>query len=344
MDAATPGPVLTGDAQPDADPSALDARTSPGPGANPVEPVDAGARKALRHRLVPSDRAYRVLLGLGGLVALAAFVAIAYTLVRGSAPALRAFGFRFLTSTSWDLSAQDFGALPYLYGTVGSSLLALTLAVPVAIGTAVALVFLLPRSLATPIGIMVELLAAVPSIIFGVWGFAVIVPFVRDLATRLRIETFGPSLLAAGLVLAVMILPILTAVARDMLRAVATSQRDAALALGATPWEVTWRVVIPASRNGLVAASLLALGRAVGETMAVIMVIGNQPVLEWSLFKPAATLASTIANEFGDPSGELHRASLVALGLVLLGVSLSLNLLARRVTRRFTRTQTGGKP
>ena len=279
------------------------------------------------------DTLFRAITAGAALLLLLGFGYLFWVLASRAWPALAAFGPGFLWSSAWDPPGQDFGALPYLFGTLASSLLALLVAVPVAVGTAVALTFLLPRWLASPLGILVELLAAVPSIVFGVWGFTTVVPWVQGLSGG---RSFGHSLLAAGLVLAAMILPIITAVTRDMLLAVPRSQRDAALALGATPWEVTWKVVLPHARTGIVAAVILGLGRAIGETMAVIMVIGNQPKLDLDPFAPAATMASVIANEFGDPSGELHASSLVALGLLLLVMSLALSLAARWVVKRFS--------
>lgn len=274
-----------------------------------------------------------------GMVGL--FGYLVFILAEQSWPAIREYGLGFLTSRTWDPVGNDFGALAFLVGTVLSSLVALAVAVPIAIGTAVALAILLPRRVAAPLGVLVELLAAVPSIIFGVWGLAVVVPFVRDIADLANADTFGPSVFAAGLVLAAMILPIITAVTRDMVLAVPQHQRDAALALGSTPWEVTWKVVLPHARPGIVAAVILGFGRAIGETMAVIMVIGNQPAVPGSLFEPASSMASVIANEFGDPASELHGAALVELGLLLLLTSLALNLAARGIVKRLTRRMRG---
>jgi phosphate transport system permease protein len=284
------------------------------------------------------DTVFQGLTGAFALAAVAAFAFVVGLLAHSALPSMRAFGPAFLWSQAWDPAGQQFGALAYLYGTVASSLIALAFAVPVAVGAALALATLLPRPLAAGVGLLVELLAAVPSIVFGVWGLAVVVPLVKAIGGD---ATFGPSLLAAGLVLAVMVLPIITAVTRDLLKAVPAHQAEAALALGATPWEVAWRVVLPHARSGILAAVLLGLGRAVGETMAVVMVIGNQPVLRGSLFAPAATIASVIANQFGDPSGPLHAASLVELGLILLVLSLGLNLLAKRIVKRLGRRLEG---
>jgi phosphate transport system permease protein len=284
------------------------------------------------------DALFSALTGTFALVLVGAFAFVLLLLGERALPAVRAFGPGFLWSQQWNPDGQSFGALAYIYGTVASSLIALAVAVPVSVGTALALVTLLPRRVADGLGVVVELLAAVPSIVLGVWGLAVVAPFVKDLSGG---QSFGPSLLAAGLVLAVMVLPIITAVTRDLLRAVPAAQTEAALALGATRWEVAWRVILPHARSGILAAVILGLGRATGETMAVIMVIGNQPVLHLDLFKPAATMASVIANEFGDPSGPLHTAALVELGLLMLGISLGLNLLARLIVRRLGRRMGG---
>ncbi len=300
---------------------------------------------ALRRKLgasSPGDMAFLLLTGACAVGLVALFAGVVLVLGQRAWPAIQAFGPGFLTGRSWNPSGQEFGALPYVVGTLATSAIAIAVAVPVAIGTAVALSILLPRFVAGPLGVLVELLAAVPSIIFGLWGFAVVAPFVRDLGRMLGQDTFGFSVLAAGLVLAVMVLPIITAVSRDMILAVPRHQRDAALALGATPWEVTWKVVLPNARPGIVAAVILGFGRAIGETMAVIMVVGNQPLLPKGVFDPGATMASVIANEFGDPSGELHGAALVELGLILLVASLLLNLLARRIVKRLSRRMGGG--
>ncbi|MHB8633364.1 MAG: phosphate ABC transporter permease subunit PstC [Thermoplasmatota archaeon] len=305
----------------------------------------------------PGDRILRAATGLAALVVVAAFLGLVLLLAQGSLPVWRSFGWRFVTGRDWNSNPpqapgdppETYGALPFIFGTLASSLGALVIAVPVAIGTAVALSEILPRWLSSPIGLVVELLAAVPSIVFGVWGLAILVPFVAHLGQALHQRTSGTSILAASLVLAAMVLPILTAVARDMLAAVAKAQKEAAFALGATHWEVTWRVVIPAARNGLVAAALLALGRAVGETMAVIFLIGSvipNPRLpfDWNLFHSGASVAGTIANEFGEAStNALQRSALLGLGLLLLLMTLALNLAARQATRRLARGM-GGSP
>lgn len=305
-------------------------------GARENGPTGQGWRRRLGADS-PGDVVFLLVTGACAVGLVALFAKIVHELGRGAWPAIQAFGLGFLTGEAWDPPGQRFGALPYIAGTLATSVVAIVVAVPVAIGTAVALALLLPRAVAGPLGVLVELLAAVPSIIFGIWGFAVVVPFVRDLGKALGQPAFGPSVLAAGLVLAVMVLPIITAVTRDMVLAVPRHQRDAALALGATPWEVTWKVVLPHARAGIVAAVILGFGRAIGETMAVIMVVGNQAQVPDSLFAPASTMASVIANEFGDPSGSLHAPALMELGLILLLTSLLLNLVARLVVKRLSR-------
>ena len=277
------------------------------------------------------DRVFSALLGLSALLGVLLFAGIAWVLGSQAWPAMKQFGLGFLWSRSWNPGGQEFGALPYLAGTLTTSLLALAFAIPIAVGTAVALVYLLPRWISGPLGLIIELLAAVPSIVFGVWGRDVIVPLVAQMSGG---SSFGPSILAAGLVLAAMILPILTTVTREMLKTVPRDQADAALALGSTPWEVTWKVVLPYAKAGILAGAILGLGRAIGETMAVILVIGNSPLLPQSPYDPGATIASLIAQEFGDPSGPLHTSTLVYLGLILLLASLLLNLLAKLVVRR----------
>jgi len=305
-----------------------------------------GARPSLRTRLLArthvesiGDLVFKGFAALVALAALLVFVLVIGVLIQRAMPAIREFGLGFLWGREWDPDGQRFGALPYIAGTLASSLLALVFAVPVAIGTAVALTEILDRRLSNPLGILVELLAAVPSIIFGIWGLAVVVPFVKNIGPRDN----GQSVLAAALVLAVMILPIITAITRDMFRAVPRAQREAALALGLTRWEVTWHVVLPHARGGTIAAVLLGFGRALGETMAVIMVIGTQPLLPHSVFDPGYTISAIIANEFGDPSGSLHFPALVELGLVLLAASLVINLAARYIVVRYTRKIRGAK-
>jgi len=274
------------------------------------------------------------------------------TTASGARPALQAFGLRFLVGQTWDPVANEFGAWPFVWGTLYSSALALVLAVPVGIGAAVFLAELSPRWLSRTVSFLVELLAAVPSVVYGLWGVLVMVPWLR---VHVQVPLgaafgqlpffagtpYGVSMLAAGVILAIMILPIITAVTRDVLRAVPRDQREASLALGSTRWEAIWRVVVPYGRTGIFGAVVLALGRALGETMAVTMVIGNRPDASVSLLSPAYTLASVLANEFAEATGALHRAALAEVTLVLFGITLLVNGVARWLVLRGTR-QTGG--
>jgi phosphate transport system permease protein len=257
-------------------------------------------------------------------------------------PVLRQFGFGFLTSSRWDPVAGEFGAAPAIFGTVVSSLVALVIATPLALGVGIFLSEFAPRWLRQPVGFMVDLLAAIPSVIYGLWGVFVLLPLLREdvmpfLRDTLHLGStpfftgpaYGPSMLAAGLILAIMVLPYISAVTREVLLAVPRSQREAALALGATRWEVIRDAVIPYARSGIVGGVMLGLGRALGETMAVTMLIGNRHEISASLFAPGYTMASLIANEFSEATGDLHLAALMAVGFVLLLVTFVVNALAR---------------
>jgi phosphate transport system permease protein len=261
------------------------------------------------------------------------------------------FGLSFLIGREWDPIRGEFGALPFVYGTVVSSLLALLIAVPVSLGIAVFLVEQAPRTLARPLAFLVELLAAIPSVVYGLWGIFVLAPFIREhvgppLQKALgwlpffRGTVTGIGLLTGGVILAIMVTPIITAVVRDVLAAVPVSQREAALALGATRWETT-RIVLANGAPGIAGAIILGLGRAVGETMAVTMVIGNRPVISASLFEPSYTIASVIANEFTEATGDLYLSALVELGLVLLLVTFVINAAARLLVWSVTRGTSG---
>src|ERR1700757_2079501 len=240
-------------------------------------------------------------------------VFIGWELGSGSWQAIQKFGFRFLTASMWDPVAEEFGALPFIYGTAVSSLIALIIAVPLSIATAVYLTELAPLWIRQPIVSLIEMLAAIPSVILGLWGIFVMIPWLRDylfpfLKHLLGWTPFftgpiyGPCMLAGGIIVAIMILPIITSVSREILRSVPNLQREAAYALGATRWEVTRIAVLSYARRGLFGAAVLGLGRALGETMAVTMLIGNAPYIGLSLFHPADTLASVIANQFGEAS------------------------------------------
>jgi phosphate transport system permease protein len=252
----------------------------------------------------------------------------------------RQFGWRFLFSQTWDPVAGQFGAAAFVYGTVMTSALALLIAVPLGIGVAIFLAELAPPRLSAMAGMLLELLAAVPSVIYGLVGVSILVPIMRVyVQPALKAATggfplfsgpaYGIGLLTAGIVLAVMVVPFIVSVGREVLLAVPREQREAALALGSTRWESTWKVVLPYARPGLYGAVFLALGRALGETMAVTMVIGNRPEIAASLFAPAYSMAAVIANEFSEATEELYLQSLIEVGLVLFALTMVINVVAR---------------
>lgn len=281
-----------------------------------------------------------------GIIALLAFIVV--VLVQGSTLSLAHFGPRFVFEKVWDPVAEHFGAATFVYGTIVTSMVALLLAVPMGLGIAVFLVEMAPRRIGLVVGFLVELLAAIPSIVYGLWGLFVLAPIVRDdLAPALHSTlgflpffsgtSHGVGMLTAGLILSVMVLPFIAAVSRDVLAAVPRAQREASLALGATKWETIWHVVLPYGRAGIAGAVILALGRALGETMAVTMVIGNTPQIVASLFEPAYTMSSVIANEYSEASGPLYLSSLTELGLLLFLVTFTVNGVARVLIWRMTR-------
>jgi len=264
---------------------------------------------------------------------------LAYELSRASSDSIRHFGWRFLTTSTWDPVHRIFGALPFIYGTLVSSFLALLLAVPISLGTALFLGELAPRWLRGPVSFLVELLAAVPSVVYGLWGIFVLVPLLRPAQAWLgqhfgflpffQGPPYGIGMLAGGLILAIMVIPFITAVSREVLQAVPVSQREAAYALGATRWEAIRGPVFRYARAGILGAIILGLGRALGETMAVTMVIGNRPEISASLFNPAYTMASVLANEFAEATYDLYISALVEIGLLLFAVTIIINAIAR---------------
>jgi len=265
-------------------------------------------------------------------------------------PALSQFGFSFITESKWDVGAGQFGAAPAIYGTLVSSAIALIIATPLALGVSIFLSEFAPQWLKQPVGFLVDLLAAIPSVVYGLWGIFVLIPILRDPVGPFLSDTlglgktplfsgpnYGYSMLAAGVILAIMILPFISAVTREVLLAVPRSQREAALALGATRWEVIRDAVLPYARSGIIGGVILGLGRALGETMAVTMLIGNRPQISTSLFAPGYTMASLIANEFSEATSDMHLSALMAVGAVLLVVTLIVNALARWLVWRVTR-------
>jgi phosphate transport system permease protein len=297
------------------------------------------------------DAVFRVLMLGVALLMVAIVVAMVVALTIDAMPSIRQFGFGFLTSQRWDPVKGEFGALPFIYGTVASSLIALLISVPFSLGIAIFLVEQAPHYISRPVGFLVELLAAIPSVVYGLWGIFVLAPFLRNylepaLASVLgwlplfKGQITGIGLLTGGIILAIMVTPIISAVVRDVLAAVPGSQREAALALGATKWEMI-RVVLVTGAPGIAGAVILGLGRALGETMAVTMVIGNRPQFSPSLFDPSYTIASAIANEFTEATGDLYLSALVELGLILFLVTFIVNGIARVLVWNVTR-KTGG--
>jgi phosphate transport system permease protein len=291
------------------------------------------------------DVAFRVVLTAFGVAVIVLVAAIALVLTGAAMPAIKRFGPAFLWTSRWDPVHSIFGALPFIYGTVASSALALLIAIPISVAVAIYLVEIAPTQTALALSFMVELLAAIPSVILGLWGVFVLAPWVRSSVEPALSATlgwlplfsgpkYGIGLLAAGIILAIMIIPIVSAVARDVLRAVPLEQREAMYALGATRWEVISRAVLPYGRVGIIGGIILGLGRALGETMAVTMVIGNRAQISPSLFQPAYTIAAVLANEFTEATTDLYVSALIEIALVLFVVSLIVNALARWLVHR----------
>src|SRR5437016_6337903 len=298
---------------------------------------------AVRHL---GDRLFKWLTLLMALSVLALILLIGIELAKGSHLTLQKFGWRFLSSSEWDPVNERFGALPFIFGTVISSLIALIIAVPLSIASAVFLTELAPPWLALPLIVFVEPVAAGPCVILGLWGIFVMVPWLRQhlfpwlkstmgFLPLFQGPIYGVSVLAGGIIIAIMIVPIITSVSREILRSVPGLQREAAYALGATRWEVTRIAVLSYAKKGLFGAVILGLGRALGETMAVTMVIGNRPEVAASLFAPGSTLASVIANEFTEATTDLYLHSLFEIGLVLLGMTIMVNAIAQVLLKTF---------
>lgn len=317
---------------------------NPGTGVRP-------ARLTARTGRLP-DRLFRTTSGLAAIAVTTMLVAIGALLAINSGEAFGHFGPGFVTGTTWDPVADVYGALPYVVGTLLSSLFALIVAAPIGILTAIFLAELAPRKVAVPLTFLIELLAAIPSVVFGLWGVFVLSPFLGATIEPFLISTLGwipifagPSygigLFSAGVILAIMILPTIVAIAREVIEAVPDHQREAMAALGATRWETVRRAVLPYARSGIAGAIILGLGRALGETMAVTMVIGNGQQIPTRLFDQAQTIASKIATTFNEASIGLQTSSLIALGLILLVITIGLNVIARLLVRRVTMQEAG---
>ncbi len=305
------------------------------PSAGPV----AGSRSFLS-RLREGDEVVRLITSLFAGSVVFITLLLVFELWQGSALPRHKFGLAFFVTRVWDPVFEQFGALPFIYGTVVTSVVALLIAVPLGIGAAIFLAELAPARVSDTLEFFIDLLAAVPSVIYGLLGLFIVVPLMREYIQPALKDTlgflplfkgpaYGLGFLTAGIVLAIMVIPYIISVSREVLLSVPRDQREAALALGSTRWESTWKVVVPFARTGITGSIFLALARALGETMAVSMVIGNSPTISASLFSPGDSIASTIANQFSEATGELYTQSLIELGLVLFLLTFILNGLAR---------------
>ncbi|HKP96899.1 MAG TPA: phosphate ABC transporter permease subunit PstC [Fibrobacteria bacterium] len=292
-----------------------------------------GARKPL------GDRIFKQLTAVfAGMILLLA-LAMLLELWQAASPSFNAMGWRFFVEQGWDPVMERFGALAFVYGTLISSFIALLLAAPFGIGVALFLTEIAPRSLREPVSFLVEILAAIPSVVYGLWGIFALAPFMRSHVDPFLIACVGKpffaspstglSLLTAGIILSIMILPTIMGVSREVFRTIPRGTREAALALGATRWEAIRVSVLLPSRGGLLGAILLGIGRALGETMAVTMVIGNRPEISANLLGPSHTIAAVIANEFAEATSDIHLSALAELGLVLMGITIFINIAAR---------------
>ncbi len=286
-------------------------------------------------------------LSIFGIVLLIVYVLISHSLL-----SIKAFGWHFLTGDTWDPVSGVFGALPFIYGTVLSSVLAVLMAVPLALAVSIFLLDVCPTFLRGPISFLTELLAAIPSVVYGLWGIFVLVPIMRDHVGPVLMKylgwtgffeapNFGVGMFTASVILAIMIFPVISSISRDVMRVVPVSQREAALALGATRWEMLRIGVLRNARMGIIGSVILGLGRALGETMAVTMVIGNHPAILKNLFSPGYTLASVIANEFTEATGDLYLSALIEIGLALFLVTIVVNAIARLMVWAVTGGTTG---
>jgi len=327
------------------------------PGPQPVEGSKLTAASAAQKsplRQAPSgelpDQIFKFAMTACALGILGVLVLIVWELVWRSNLSWHAFGLKFFAGSDWDPVNEHFGALPFIYGTLVSSLLALIIAIPLSVGVAVFTTEMCPKKLRGPLSFFVELLAAIPSVIYGLWAIFVMVPILTKYVQPILSKTlgwtgffegplFGYSMLAAGVILAIMIVPIISSITREVLVVVPQHQREAALALGATRWEMIRIGVLRNARAGIVGAIILGLGRALGETMAVTMVIGNRPEIVKSLFAPGYTMASVLANEFSEATGDIFLSALIEIGLALFLVTIVVNALARLLVWTVTRGQ-----
>jgi len=323
----------------------------------PLEPVPAPPEQATPSAdsrwqslrgVNASDRVYKGVLTALALALPLLFLVLFSQLLVSALPSIKRFGPAFLWTSTWDPVAEIYGAAPMMFGTLASSLIALLIAVPLSLGVAIFLTEFAPRWVRQPVAFLVEMLAAIPSVVYGLWGVFVLIPFLRGIVVPPLKALFGwtpffegvfygNSLLAGGIILAIMIVPYIAAVSREVLLAVPGSQREAALGMGATRWEAVWTAVLPYGRAGLLGAIILGLGRALGETMAVTMLIGNRHDISLSVLQPAYTMAAAIANEFSEATTDMYLAALFEVGLILFAITVVVNALARLLIWRVAR-------
>ncbi len=311
--------------------------------------VQAHSKAGVLRRFAFDDLVFRTLTRSAAIAVLVLLGGVIVSLIHGSIPAIRAFGFDFLTTQSWNPVTEKFGALAPIYGTIVTAVLAMFLAVPIGLGIAVFLTELCPHSLRRPIGIAIELLAGIPSIIYGIWGLFIFAPFVQQhiqpaiiavtgdipiLSTLFAGPPYGIGVLTAAFILAIMVLPFVSSISRDVFETVPPVLKEAAFGIGCTKWEVMRNVVIPYTRVGVVGGVMLGLGRALGETMAVTFVIGNAHKISGSLMAPGTTISATIANEFTEAVGDLYTSALVELGLILFVITFVVLAIARLMLMR----------
>jgi phosphate transport system permease protein len=317
---------------------AIDETTAPAPSALSLS---RGARGT-------GDRVFRGILIAMALTIPTLLGALVWELFSGALPAIHKFGFGFITNSVWDPVAEQFGAFPLIFGTMLSAFLALLIAVPLSLGVAVFITEFAPKFLRQPVAFVIELLAAIPSVVYGLWGIFVLIPFLRKFIFPVLRDglgflpffkgpIYGPSMLSASIILAIMIMPFIMSVSREVLLAVPDSQREASLALGATRWEAVTSAIIPYARSGIIGAIILGLGRALGETMAVTMLIGNRHEIAASLFAPGYTMAAVIANEFSEAATDMHFAALTYVAFVLFLLTVLVNAAARLLIWRVAR-------
>jgi phosphate transport system permease protein len=315
---------------------------------------DEGKRAKILRQFRIGDEAFKAITKGSAITVLALLAGVIIALVHGSLPAWKAFGFDFFISQSWNPVKENFGAAPAIYGTLLTSFIAMLIGVPVSLGIAVFLTEICPQRLRRSIGIAIELLAGIPSIIYGIWGLFVFAPWFQAHVQPLLIDTFenvpllnqlfagppyGIGMLTAGLILAIMVLPFITSITREVFETVPPVLKEAAYGIGCTRWEVLRRVVIPYTRAGIIGAVMLGLGRALGETMAITFVIGNAHKINPSILAPGTTISASIANEFTEAVGDLYTASLVALGLILFLITFIVLAIARFMLMRIERKE-----